>query len=261
MNKDRIASMFSLEGKTALIAGASRGIGEEIARVYALAGAKLIVSSRRPEGIKEAAENLRRDTGAEILAIPANISYPDDRKKLVDESMKWAGRIDILVNNAGTNPASGPLADVEEAAWDKIFEVNLKGPFLVSKLVFQAWMKEHGGCIINTSSIAAYGTGGNIEGAYSITKSALTHLTRILAAEWGKYRIRVNALAPGLIKTRLSQALWDRPGIEESAKSKAVPRLGIAEDLAGAALLLASQAGELINGQDIIVDNGALVSR
>jgi dehydrogenase/reductase SDR family member 4 len=261
MDKDRIASMFSLEGKTALIAGASRGIGEEIARVYALAGAKLIVSSRRPEGINEAADRLRKDTGAEILAVPANISYPDDRKKLVEEAMGWAGRVDILLNNAGTNPASGPLADIEESAWDKIFEVNLKGPYLLSKMIFQTWMKEHGGCIINTSSIAAYGTGGNIEGAYSITKSALTHLTKILAFEWGKYHVRVNALAPGLIKTRLSQALWDRPGIQESAQTKAVPRLGIAEDLAGAALLLASKAGELINGQDIIVDNGALVTR
>ena len=153
------------------------------------------------------------------------------------------------------------MADIEESAWDKIFEVNLKGPYLLSKMVFQVWTKEHGGCIINTSSIAAYGTGGNIEGAYSITKSALTHLTKILASEWGKYRVRVNALAPGLIKTRLSQALWDRPGIQESAQNKAVPRLGIAEDLPGAALLLASQAGELINGQDIIVDNGALVTR
>jgi dehydrogenase/reductase SDR family member 4 len=261
MDKDRIASMFSLEGKTALIAGASRGIGEEIARVYALAGAKLIISSRRPEGINEAAERLRKDTGAEILAVPANISYPDDREKLVDAAMTWAGRVDILLNNAGTNPASGPLADIEESAWDKIFEVNLKGPYLLSKMIFQTWMKEHGGCIINTSSIAAYGTGGNIEGAYSITKSALTHLTKILAFEWEKYRVRVNALAPGLIKTRLSQALWDRPGIQETAQTKAVPRLGIAEDLAGAALLLASKAGELINGQDIIVDNGALVTR
>lgn len=261
MDKKRIAELFSLEGKTALIAGASRGIGEEIARVYGLAGAKLIMSSRRPEGIQEAAERVRKDTGAEVLAVPANISYPADREKLVEEAMKWAGRVDILVNNAGTNPASGPLAEVEESAWDKIFEVNLKGPFLLSRLVFKAWMKEHGGCIINTSSIAAYGTGGNIEGVYSITKSALTHLTRILAAEWGPYRIRVNALAPGLIKTRLSQALWDRPGIEEMAKTKAIPRLGLPEDLAGAALLLASKAGALINGQDIIVDNGALVSR
>jgi dehydrogenase/reductase SDR family member 4 len=261
MDKDRIASMFSLEGKTALIAGASRGIGEEIARVYALAGAKLIISSRRPEGINEAAERLRKDTGAEILAVPSNISNPNDRNKLVEEAMVWAGRIDILLNNAGTNPASGPLADVEESAWDKIFDVNLKGPYLLSKMVFLAWMKEHGGCIINTSSIAAYGTGGNIEGAYSITKSALTHLTKILAFEWAKYRVRVNALAPGLIRTRLSQALWDRPGIEDAAQNKAVPRLGLAEDLAGAALLLASKAGELINGQDIIVDNGALVTR
>ncbi len=261
MNKDKIAEMFSLEGKTALIAGASRGIGEAIANVFGWAGAKLVLSSRRPEGIQEAAERVRKATGAEVLAVAANISNAEDRQKLVQEAMNWAGRVDILVNNAGTNPASGPLAEVAAPAWDKIFATNLDGPFFLSQLVFQAWMKEHGGCIINTSSIAAYGTGGNLEGAYSITKSALTHLTRILAFEWAPYRVRVNALAPGLIKTRLSQALWDRPGIEEAAQNKAVPRLGLPEDLAGAALLLASRAGELINGQDIIVDNGALVSR
>jgi dehydrogenase/reductase SDR family protein 4 len=159
MDKDQIASMFSLEGKTALIAGASRGIGEEIARVYGLAGAKLIVSSRRPDGINEAAERLRKATGTEVKAIPANISYPDDRKKLVEEAMAWAGRIDVLVNNAGTNPANGLLADIEESAWDKIFETNLKGPYILSKLVFHAWMKENGGCIINTSSVGSYGNG------------------------------------------------------------------------------------------------------
>ena len=259
MDQAQIASMFSLEGKVALIAGASRGIGEEIAKVYGLAGAKLIVSSRKPEGINEAAKRLREQTGAEVLAVPANISYPDDRKKLVKEAMAWAGKVDILVNNAGTNPANGPLADVQESAWDKIFEVNLKGPFILSQLIFHAWMKDNGGCIINTTSIATYGTGGNLEGAYSITKSALTHLTRILASEWGKHRIRVNAIAPGVIKTRLSKALWDHPGMENAGQNQAVPRLGEVEDIAGAALLLASKAGEFINGVDIIVDNGSLV--
>ena len=261
MNTDQIASMFSLEGKTALIVGASRGIGEEIARVYGLAGAKLVVSSRKPEGINGAAERLRTATNAEVYAVPANVSYPDDRKKLVEETLKWAGRIDILINNAGTNPAYGPLADVQESAWDKIFEVNLKGPFLLSQMIFHAWMKENGGCIINTTSIATYGTGGSLEGAYSITKSALTHLTRILASEWGKHRIRVNAIAPGVIKTRLSEALWNRPGMENAGQNMAVPRLGEVEDIAGVALLLASKAGEFINGQDIIIDNGSLVTR
>ena len=137
----------------------------------------------------------------------------------------------------------------------------MKGPYILSKLVFHAWMKENGGCIINTASVATYGTGGGLEGAYAITKSALTHLTRILASEWGKYGVRVNALAPGLIKTRLAQALWDRPGMDEMNQNKAVKRLGQVEDLAGAALLLASKAGEFINGEDIIIDNGSLVSR
>jgi NAD(P)-dependent dehydrogenase (short-subunit alcohol dehydrogenase family) len=261
MHTEKIASMFSLEGKTALIAGASRGIGEEIARVYGLAGAKLVVSSRKPEGIREAGERLKKETGAEVLAIASNISKSEDRENLVKEALAWAGRVDILVNNAGTNPAYGPLADVAESAWDKIFAVNLKGPFLLSQLVFHAWMKEHGGCIINTTSIASYGTGGSLEGAYCITKSSLTHLTRILASEWGRHRVRVNAIAPGVIKTRLSRALWDRPGMENAGENRAAQRLGEVRDLAGAALLLASRAGEFINGEDIVIDNGSLVSR
>ncbi|MBW1710218.1 MAG: SDR family oxidoreductase [Deltaproteobacteria bacterium] len=259
MSQD-INSMFSLEGKTALVAGASRGIGEEIARIFSLAGAKLVVSSRRPEGIQESAERIKSATGGEVLAVASNISSADDRKKLVDETLKWAGRIDILVNNAGTNPAWGPLEDVAESAWDKIFEVNLKGPFLLSQLVFHGWMKDHGGSILNTASVGGFSTstGTNV---YNVTKAALIHLTKAMASEWGKNGIRVNALAPGLIKTKLSQALWDRPGSDEAAASWPVSRLGIVEDLAGISLLLVSEAGSFITGQTHIVDGGSIVSR
>lgn len=260
MGKEELLSMFSLEGKTAMIAGGSRGIGEEIARVFALAGAKLILSSRRQQGIEDAAERVRENTGAEVLPVVSNISNNEDRKKLVDEAMAWAGRIDILVNNAGTNPAYGPLESVTESAWNKIFDVNLTGPLFLSQLVFQAWMKDNGGCIINTASVGAYKNGGGIEGAYCITKSAMLHLTRVLASEWAKHRVRVNALAPGLIKTRLSKALWERPGIDEMVKNRAVPRLGEVEDMAGAALLMASKAGEFINGHDIVLDNGSKIN-
>jgi NAD(P)-dependent dehydrogenase (short-subunit alcohol dehydrogenase family) len=259
MNKEAISSMFSLEGKTALITGASRGIGEEIARVFALAGAKLVISSRKQQSIEEAAQRIREKTSAEILAVTSNISHTEDRQKLVKAAIAWAGRVDILVNNAGTNPAHSPLESVTESAWDKIFEVNLKGPLFLSQLVFSAWMKNHGGCIINTASAGAYKYGGGTEAAYCITKSAVVHLTKCLAGEWAKYHIRVNAIGPGLIKTRMAQALWDRPGIEELVKDRATPRLGEVEDIAGAALLLASKAGEFINGHAVVVDNGSLI--
>ncbi|MBW2091604.1 MAG: SDR family oxidoreductase [Deltaproteobacteria bacterium] len=259
MSKD-IESMFSLKGKTALVAGASRGIGEEIARVFSLAGAKLVVSSRRPEGVAEAAERIKSATGGEVLAVASSIASAEDRKKLVDETLKWAGSIDILVNNAGTNPAWGPLENVEESAWDKIFEVNLKGPFILSQLVFHAWMKDHGGCILNTASVGGFSTstGTNV---YNVTKAALVHLTRCMASEWGKNNIRVNAIAPGLIKTRLSQALWDRPESEQAAANWPVSRLGTVEDLAGISLLLVSEAGSFITGQTYIVDGGSSVVR
>ncbi|MCP4682315.1 MAG: SDR family oxidoreductase [Desulfobacterales bacterium] len=255
MAKD-IASMFTLEGKTAVIAGASRGIGEEIARVFSLAGAQVVLSSRKEEGIKEATEKIKA-TGGEALSVVANISHMGDCEKLVRESMDWAGKIDILVNNAGTNPAWGPLEDVQELAWDKIFAVNLKGAFFTSQLAYKAWMKEHGGVIIHTASVGGFGTAHSMN-VYNITKAAMIHMTKCMASEWKSQGVRVNAIAPGIIKTRLSQALWDNPDRQEAAEENPAMRLGDVEDVAGATLLLASDAGSYINGQYIIMDGGAM---
>ena len=250
---------FSLEGKTALIAGGSRGIGEEIARVFSLAGAKLVISSRRAEGIEAAAERIRQASGGQVLAVASSITSEKDRRDLVDRAMAWSGRIDILVNNAGSNPASGPLADVAESAWDKIFDINLKGPFMLSRLVYHAYMKDHGGCIINTASVGGLRAGGSLTSAYGVTKAALIHLTHCLASEWGKNGIRVNALAPGLIKTRLSQALWQDPAREQRLATSPIARLGVVEDIGGAALLLASGAGSFITGHALVIDGGSMV--
>jgi dehydrogenase/reductase SDR family member 4 len=259
MDKVSISSMFSLEDKTALVTGASRGIGMEIAKIFARAGAKLVISSRNKQNIEEAAQRIKENTAADILPVASNISHSEDRQKLIEVAMDWAGRVDVLVNNAGTNPAHSPLESVAESAWDKIFEVNLKGPLFFSQLVFSSWMKDHGGCIINIASAGAFKYGGGSEAAYCITKSALVHLTKCLAYEWAKYHIRVNAICPGLIKTRMAQALWDRPGIENVVIDRATPRLGEVEDIAGTALLLATGAGEFINGHALVVDNGSLV--
>lgn len=255
MAKD-IKSMFSLEGKTAVISGASRGIGEEIARVFSMAGAQIVMSSRKEAGIAEAVDKLNAD-GGDALAVVANISHMADCEKLIQETMDWAGKIDILVNNAGTNPAFGPLENVQESAWDKIFEVNLKGAFFTSQMAYNAWMKDNGGVIIHTASVGAFGPAPTMN-VYGITKAAMIHMTQCMASEWKSSGVRVNALAPGVIKTRLSAALWDHPGQEDTPPANPAARLGEVEDVAGSALLLASDAGAYINGQYIIMDGGAM---
>ncbi|MFP3999213.1 MAG: SDR family oxidoreductase [Desulfobacterales bacterium] len=259
MKENEIASLFSLDNRVALITGGSRGIGLEIARIYALAGAKIVVSSRKKEGVEEAAESLR-SLGADVLPVPANVSSEKDLVKLVEQTMDWAGRLDILVNNAGTNPAYGPLEDIPRQAWDKTFETNLNAAFRLSQLAFHAWMKQNGGAIVNTASVAAFTT-TSLLNTYNITKAAMVHMTRALADEWGPYGIRVNALAPGVIKTKLSRALWDGPQGEKLAGTLPLRRLGEVKDLAGAALLLGSDAGSYITGQYIVVDGGELLAK
>ena len=253
----RIDDSFLLEGQVALVTGASRGIGESIAVTMAQAGAKVILASRKQEGVDAAAAKIT-DAGGEALAVAANVSHPEDQEHLVSRCMEWAGRIDILVNNAGTNPAFGPLADVSVSAWDKIFAVNLDAPLFLCQRVYKAWMAENGGSIINTASTGAYGTSA-FTPAYNITKSALIHLTACLANEWGHKGIRVNAISPGLVKTELSRALWEDPRADERIKSQPIPRFGEVEDLGRTTLFLASDAASFITGQSFVVDGGQLI--
>ena len=170
---------------------------------------------------------------------------------------EW-GRIDILVNNAGTNPYYGPLLDAEEWAWDVTMNVNLKGPFLLSQLVARVMREQGGGSIINIASTA--GIIPSDLNIYSVTKAGLIMLTRVMAKEWGQYKIRVNAIAPGLVKTRLSEELWKESAKEEKeAKNKALGYLGLPEDIAGTALYLASDASSYLTGETIVVDGGESV--
>lgn len=252
-----IFSIFSLDGKVALITGASRGIGKEIATAYSRVGARLIICSRKKEGINEVAEKIR-ETGVDVLAVAANVSVAEDREKLVKLAMDWAGKIDILVNNAGANPFFGSMADISEAAWDKVFDVNLKASFFLSKQVYHSWMKDHGGVILNVSSVGGFQTKRGMN-TYTVAKAALIHLTRCLASEWGHKGIRVNALAPGAIKTQFSRAIWDSPDSSEVSKSYPIPRFGEVEDIIGAALLLASDASLFITGHTLVIDGGQLV--
>jgi dehydrogenase/reductase SDR family protein 4 len=248
---------FSLKGKVALVTGASRGIGRAIAMAFADAGADVAISSRKPPDLEAVAEEIKAK-GRKSMALASHIAKIDDSKTLVAKVKSEWGRIDILVNNAGTNPYYGPLLDAEEWAWDVTMNVNLKGPFLLSQLVVKVMREQGGGSIINIASIA--GIIPSELNIYSVTKAGLIMLTKVMAKEWGQYKIRVNAIAPGVVKTRLSEALWKAPAKgEEAARSKALGYIGLPEDIAGAALFLASDASSYLTGETILVDGGESV--
>jgi dehydrogenase/reductase SDR family protein 4 len=247
-------SRFSLESKVALVTGGSRGIGRASALALADAGAHVVVSSRKIADLEPVAEEIRA-RGVRSMAVAAHNAKIADSKALVEKVMKEFGRIDILMNNAGTNPYYGPLMKLEEAAWDVTMNVNLKGLFFLSQLCATIMKPQGGGCIINTSSIGGIRAGEL--GVYSVTKAAVIMLTEVMAKEWGQYNIRVIAIAPGIIKTRLSEALWKDPEVNEKALGQ-IPlmRLGEPEEIAGAVVFLASDAGSYITGATIVIDGG-----
>jgi dehydrogenase/reductase SDR family protein 4 len=247
-------SQFSLEGKVALITGGSRGIGRATALALADAGASVVVSSRKIADLEPVAEELKAK-GVKAMAIAAHNAKMEDSKALVEQVTKAFGRIDILMNNAGTNPYYGPLMDQDEKTYDITMNVNLKGLFFLSQLAARVMKAQGGGCIINTSSIGGLRAGEL--GVYCVTKAAVIMLTQVMAKEWGQYNIRVNAIAPGIIKTRLSEALWKDPAVSAKAVAQ-IPlmRLGEPEEIAGTVVFLASDAGSYITGETIVIDGG-----
>ena len=246
---------FSLEGKVALVAGGSRGIGEASAIALAEAGADVVVSSRKLPELEKVAEEIRA-RGRRGLALAAHIGKEEESRSLVEKVKAEFGRIDILLNNAGTNPYYGPILDAEEWAWDVTMNINLKGPFVLSQLVARVMREQGGGSIINMASVGGLRPGGQ-QGIYSVTKAGLIMLTRVMAREWGEYNIRVNAIAPGVIKTRLSEALWKEPSTGEAVMRRtALGRLGESGDIAGAVVYLASDASDYVTGDTIIIDGG-----
>jgi NAD(P)-dependent dehydrogenase (short-subunit alcohol dehydrogenase family) len=243
-----------LDGKVALVTGASKGIGFAIAKAYAEAGAKVMLSSRKQDQLEAAARGIDGD-GA---VFAANAGEPDQAEACVEATLERFGALDVLVNNAATNPYMGPAIDIDLGRYDKTFQVNLRGPFVWTQLAHRRWMKDHGGCVVNVASIGGMQYGGAI-GVYDNTKAALIHLTGHFAAELAP-KVRVNAIAPGLVKTDFARALWE-PAEGAIAARLPLRRLGEPSDIANAALFLASDAASWITGQTLVVDGGALVGR
>ena len=250
-------SKVSLEGKVALITGGSRGIGRASALAFADAGASVVVASRKLPDLEGVVKEIEAK-GVKGLAVASHVAKIEDSQSLVEQVKAEFGRIDILFNNAGTNPYYGPLLNAEEWAWDATMNVNLKGQFFLSQLVARMMKEQGGGSIINTSSVG--GLRPSDLNIYSVTKAAFIMLTKVMAKEWGQYGIRVNAIAPGVIKTRLSEQLWKDPEVgERAAKNRAMLRLGEPEEVGTVALFLASDAASYVTGETIIVDGGGMV--
>ena len=248
---------FLLEGKVAIITGASRGIGEAIARAYVAQGARVVLAARKLEGLEVVAHSL----GRSAHAVAAHTGKEADCTALVAEAVRVFGQADILVNNAGTNPYFGPLLGTSNAAWDKTFEVNLKGYFWTTReLAKHLTGRGAPGAIVNISSINGLRAAPQ-QGVYGMTKAAVVSMTRTLAVELAPARIRVNAIAPGLIETRLSEALSkDDELAKEWQRRTPVGRVGAPAEVAGAAVYFASDAASYVTGEVLTVDGGVMVT-
>ena len=248
-------SRFDLSGRVALVTGASRGIGGSIAEILAEHGAQVVLSSRKQTDLDAEAERINAQYPERATAIAAHAGRPEDLERLVNEVIGRFSRIDILVNNAATNPYFGPLIGADLGVWDKTFEVNLRGYFVLTKLVYQASMEAHGGAIVNVASIGGIRPGIGL-GVYNITKAGVIMLTRALARELGG-KIRVNAVAPGVIKTRFAEALWGNQEIlDRVLTSNPMARIGVPDEVASAVLFLVSDAASYVNGEVIVIDGG-----
>jgi NAD(P)-dependent dehydrogenase (short-subunit alcohol dehydrogenase family) len=251
-----ILDRFSLSGRVALVTGGSRGIGRSVSLALAEAGARVAVSSRKEPACAAVVSEIE-ERGGEAIAVPGNVGREEDAVSVVTTVMERWGRLDILVNNAGTNPEFGPIVGTSLAAVDKIFDVNLKGPLVFTREAVRAWMGEHGGSVINVASEAGIRPDPFI-GVYSSSKAALINLTRGLARELGPRGIRVNALAPGLVRTDFARVLVETPEIHDRAVAlTALGRVGEPEEMAGAVLWLASDAATYVTGAVISVDGGS----
>ena len=249
-------SLFDLTGKVALVTGSTRGIGKSIAQELARAGARVAVSSRKAEACEETRREFEQE-GLQVIARPCNVSRKEELQALVDATRaKWQ-RIDIVVANAASNPYYGPLTGITDEAFDKIIANNVKSVLWLAGMTLPA-MKE-GGSFIFVGSIGGL-LANTVIGAYGMSKAAGHHLVRNLAAEWGPKNVRVNAIAPGLVKTEFARALWeDEKRRTERIEATPLRRLGEPRDIGGVAVFLASDAGAFITGQCIVADGGVSI--
>ena len=251
-------SLFDLSGKVALITGSTRGIGKSIAEEMARAGAKVVVSSRKAEACEQVRAEFEKQ-GFEVLAQPCNVSRKEELQALVDATVKRWGRIDIAVSNAASNPYYGPLAAIPDDAFDKIFNNNVKSVLWLAAMTLPGMAERGGGSYITVGSIGGI-IANTVIGAYGMSKAADHMLVKNLAAEWGPKNVRVNAIAPGLVKTDFAKALWEDP-VRRKEREAATPlrRLGEPRDIGGVAAFLASDAAAFITGQCIVADGGVTI--
>src|SRR5687767_9039906 len=254
---DAIAGRFRLDGRVAVVTGASKGIGEAIARALAEAGARVVVSSRKQEAVDEVAHAIAA-AGGEAIAVAANVGRLDEARALVDRAAAHFGGVDVVVNNAATNPVFGPVVDADEAVFDKIMAVNVKGPLEVARRAYPLMKARGGGSVVNVSSIGGVSPEPGL-GLYSVSKSAGVMLTKVLAQEWGGDNIRANVISPGLVRTNFSQTLWGNERLlEHTLAQQPLKRIGVPDDVAGLALFLASDAAAYCTGGIYMVDGGYL---
>ncbi len=254
-----IQQQFNLEGKVAVITGSSKGIGKAIAKGLAEHGATVVISSRDQAACDAVVVELQK-SGLKAIGIACHIGKEEQRQNLIKKTVSELGGVDILVNNAAINPVFGPLEDAEEGIFDKIMEVNVKAPWMLSNLALTSMQERGGGSIINIASVEALTPGMGL-GLYSTSKAALLMLTKNQAKEWGRHGVRANAVCPGLIKTKFSAALWQNEKILQKIE-KTLPsgRMGMPEEMEGLVCLLASDAGAYMTGGVYTADGGYMIA-
>ena len=253
-----MAPEATLAGKNAVITGATRGIGLAIAKGFLEAGATVTICSRQQENVDQATAELA-DHADRLHGLTAHVGHEADIEQLLESAAERFGPVNVLVNNAGTNPLYGPMVESEDWAWDKTMAINLRAPYQLSRAVASQMITGEGGSIVNIASIAGL-SAAPLQGIYSVTKAGLIMLTRVMARELGQHDIRVNCICPGVIKTRLSEALWADPAAEKAAAGmKALGRIGTTDEISGAAVYFASDASSFTTGAILQVDGGMII--